>query len=520
MKKRILFIQLLIITIFGYSQVDSIAKSFASTITTDDLHDYLSYLASSATQGRETGTTGLRVAGDYIASQFGFFGVQQVGGRGTYYQSYKYLRNIKNDVTLYDSTQRFEYLKDFYVLPDVKNGLVYNKEVVFMGYGIDDKRFNDYAKDTNLTGKIVIIFNDEPKKKKKYIVSGTSEHSIWYHNFSLKLRQILKYKPAALIIIDDEFDAKIAAMKTMMTQMTAPAMMASIDVINFPILFTQKSIAVKLLGIDSLKFESIIKRASKKHKPVHYFSKSTFSIEVDRVESTTNSDNIIGYVEGSDLKDEYIVISAHYDHLGMHKGKIFYGADDDGSGTSALLEIAKAFTKAKNAGNGPRRSILFCAFSGEEKGLLGSDYFTKSGLVPLNKIILDLNIDMIGRVDSTYSAKQNSNYIYPIGSNRLSSDLKPLLEKCNSTYTHLKLDYKYDDPEDKNRFYYRSDHYNFAKNNIQVIFFFNGTHADYHKSTDTIEKINFNKMQTITQLVFFVAWQTANQTQRLKLDLK
>ena len=275
-----------------------------------------------------------------------------------------------------------------------------------------------------------------------------------------------------------------------------------------------------MLGLDSLKLERMIKRTSKRRKPIHYFSGKTFSMEVDRIESMSSSDNIIGYVEGSDLKDEYIVISAHYDHLGKHKGKIYYGADDDGSGTSALMELSQAFAIAKSAGRGPRRSILFCAFSGEEKGLIGSEYYTKTPLVPLSKTVLNLNIDMIGRLDSTYTAQQNPNYIYPIGSNKLSSELKPLLERCNSTYTKLKLDYKYDDPNDKNRFYYRSDHYNFAKNNIPVIFFFNGTHADYHKSTDTIEKIDFQKMQTITRLVFFIAWEAANQTERLKIDLK
>jgi Zn-dependent M28 family amino/carboxypeptidase len=301
---------------------------------------------------------------------------------------------------------------------------------------------------------------------------------------------------------------------------TGPRNVVSLDPVNFPVLFTSKLNATKVLGIDSAKFEKIIKRTAKKHKPVHFPGKSKFSIEVDRIASYPTSDNIIGYVQGSDLKDEYIVISAHYDHLGMHKGKIYFGADDDGSGTTALLEIAQAFTLAKNAGHGPRRSILFCAFSGEEKGLLGSEYYTKHPLVPLSNTILDLNIDMIGRLDSTYTALQNPNYIYPIGSNKLSSSLKPLLEEVNSTYTKLKLDYKYDAPDDKNRFYYRSDHYNFAKNNIPVIFFFNGTHADYHKSTDTMEKINFEKMQTITRLVFYMAWTTANQEERLKTDLK
>lgn len=502
------------------AQFDSTAWRFATTIKAEDLRDYLMFIASQGTEGRETGTPGLRRAADYIASQYGLFGVQQVAGSGTYYQTYKYIRNVSHDVTLYDSTQKFEYLKDFYVMPNGRNGLAYNKQVVFMGYGIDDKNFNDYLKDTNLTDKIVILMNDEPYRKNKYLVSGTPGHSDWYHNIERKIVRINKYKPAALIIIDDEFTARISAMKKELTSNSSPMMVESINPVNIPVLYTHKGVAAKLLGIDSLRLEWMIKKTSKKRKPIHFFSANKISIEVDRIASDPSSENVIGYVEGTDLKDEYIVISAHYDHLGMHKGKIFYGADDDGSGTVALLELAQAFTIAKRSGFAPRRSIIFCAFSGEEKGLLGSGYFVKNSLVPLNKIVLNLNIDMIGRMDSTYTALNNPNYVYPIGSNKLASGLKPLLEQCNNTYTHLKLDYRYDDPEDKNRFYYRSDHYNFAKNDIPVVFFFNGTHSDYHKSTDTIEKINFAKMQTITRLVYYLAWQAASQNERLKVDLK
>jgi len=520
MKKFSLSGLLVFFYLLSNAQLDSNARNFSTTITAEDLKDNLMFIASPSTEGRETGTPGLRRAADYIAAKFGLLGVQQVAGSGTYYQTYKYIRNFSKDVALFDSTQKFEYLKDFYVQPDVKNGLVYNKQVVFMGYGIEDKKFNDFLKDTNLNDKIVIILNDEPVRKKKYLVSGTNVHSEWYHNVTKRLAILSKYKPAAVIFLDDEFMSKIASMKKVLTENTAPAQIASINVIDFPILFTHKGVAAKLLGVDSLQLERIIKRTSKKRKPQHFFSTKTVSIEVDRIESMPSSDNIIGYIEGTDLKDEFIIISAHYDHLGKHKGQIYNGADDDGSGTVALIEIAEAFAIAKRSGYAPRRSILFIAFSGEEKGLLGSNHYVKSPMVPLEKTVLDLNIDMIGRVDSTYTALSNPNYVYPIGSNKLCSELKPILEKCNSTYTHLKLDYRYDDPGDKNRFYYRSDHYNFAKKDIPVIFFFNGTHADYHKSTDTIDKINFAKMETITRLVFHIAWQTANQTERLKIDLK
>jgi hypothetical protein len=521
MIKRNFLTGILVLCVCGLTaQADSLAKSFASTITAYDLRDNLNFIASPSTEGRETGTPGLRRAGDYIISKFGLFGVQQVAGSGTYYQSFEYKRDVKRDVLMYDSLRKYEFLKDFFVQPDTRNGLVYKKQVVFMGFGIRDERYNDFAKDTNLADKIVIILNDEPRAKNKYLLSGSSAHSEWYHNMSRRMEAIIKCQPAAVIIIDDEFYSRIGSMSKILTTNSSPALLETINPINFPILFTNKSVAGKLLGLDSAKLERMIRRSERKKKPVHYFSNNRVSLEVDRIETLPTSENVIGYVEGSDLKDEYIIISAHYDHLGKHKGKIYFGADDDGSGTVSLIEIAEAFAIAKRAGHGPRRSILFCAFSGEEKGLLGSAFYVKHPLVPLSQMVLDLNIDMIGRVDSTYTALQNPNYVYPIGSNKLSSALKPLLEKCNTNYTNLELNYRYDDPADKNKFYSRSDHYNFAKNDIPVIFFFNGTHADYHKPTDTIDKINFEKMETIARLVFYVAWTSANQTERLKIDLK
>jgi Zn-dependent M28 family amino/carboxypeptidase len=221
-------------------------------------------------------------------------------------------------------------------------------------------------------------------------------------------------------------------------------------------------------------------------------------------------------MEGTDKKDEIIFITAHYDHLGKHDGKIFYGADDDGSGTVSVMEIAEAFAKAKKAGKGPRRSIVFMTVSGEEKGLLGSKYYTDNPIYPLANTVTDLNIDMIGRIDPEHEA--DSNYVYVIGDDKLSSDLRPISEQANNTYTNLKLDYRYNDPNDPNRFYYRSDHYMFAQHNIPIIFYFNGVHADYHKATDTVEKISYGMLQKRARLVYYTAWEIANREERIKVD--
>jgi Zn-dependent M28 family amino/carboxypeptidase len=224
----------------------------------------------------------------------------------------------------------------------------------------------------------------------------------------------------------------------------------------------------------------------------------------------------MAFIPGSQFKDEYVVFSAHYDHLGIQDGKIYYGADDDGSGTVAVLELAQAFYESYKNGNGPKRNVLFINFSGEEKGLLGSEYYSKNPIVPLNQTVCDLNIDMIGRLDKEH--ENNPNYVYIIGSDKLSSDLHFINEEANKKSVNILLDYTYNKPSDPNRFYYRSDHYNFAKNNIPVIFYFTGVHADYHKPTDTVDKIDFNKMEKITRLIFYTAWDIANRNERIKVD--
>lgn len=187
------------------------------------------------------------------------------------------------------------------------------------------------------------------------------------------------------------------------------------------------------------------------------------------------------------------------------------------SGVSvAMLEIAEAFQEAAKDGYRPRRSILFLHVTGEEKGLLGSKYYTENPIFPLENTVTDLNTDMIGRIDPAHEGKDD--YIYLIGSDKLSTDLHNLSEEMNNKYVNLDLDYTYNDDNDPNRFYYRSDHYNFAKHNIPVIFYFNGTHADYHKATDTPDKIEYELMTKRTKLIFYTAWEVANRDERLVVD--
>lgn len=245
----------------------------------------------------------------------------------------------------------------------------------------------------------------------------------------------------------------------------------------------------------------------------NYFQKMTLNIKGTSIDS----ENVAAIIEGKEYPNEFIVVSAHLDHIGTHDGEINNGADDDGSGTVAILEIAEAFKKASLQGHVPKRSILFLHVSGEEKGLLGSKYYVENPLYPLNQTVANLNIDMIGRLDPK-RADKDPNYIYLIGSDKLSQELHDISEATNEKFTKLKLDYTFNADDDPNRFYYRSDHYNFAKNNIPVIFYFNGTHEDYHKPGDTPDKINYPILKTRAQLIFYTLWDLAFREERIKLN--
>ena len=244
-----------------------------------------------------------------------------------------------------------------------------------------------------------------------------------------------------------------------------------------------------------------------------YFQEMILNIRGKNVKT----ENVVAIIPGSENPEEYIVISAHLDHVGQKNGQIYNGADDDGSGNVAMLEIAEAFQIAVKENNRPKRSIIFLHVTGEEKGLLGSRYYTENPLYPLKETIANLNIDMIGRLDPKRVDK-DPNYIYLIGSDKLSNELHELSELVNSKYTNLILDYTFNAENDPNRFYYRSDHYNFAKNGIPVIFYFNGTHEDYHQPTDTADKINYDILQKRAKLIFHTAWELANMPNRIKLN--
>jgi hypothetical protein len=388
---------------------------------------------------------------------------------------------------------------------------------MFLGYGINDSLYTDYLTGNSHENKAAIILSGEPiDKKEKSYLTKTECISQWTYNWKQKLTTAKAMGVKVLFIADEEFNLK----KDIIKYITKSKMILDIEDqndINLPVFYISQHLANELLKSSRQRIRKLKNRIDKNGGPLSFSSKTNVNIDVSIRGEKVQTENVIGFIEGTDLKDQIVVISAHYDHLGKKDSLIYDGADDDGSGTSALLELAQAFSLAKKDGHGPRRSILFIAFTAEEKGLLGSKYYTQFPRFPLDSTVANLNIDMIGRIDTAHHG--NPDYIYVIGSDKLSTELHEINEEKNKIHTKLLLDYTYNDPNDHNRFYYRSDHYNFAKNNIPVIFYFNGVHEDYHKPTDTVDKINFDKVEKISRLVFYTAWELANRNERIKVDV-
>lgn len=499
---------------YSFAQQDSIALKYAATITQADLSKHLHIIASDEYGGRETGKESLIKAATYISNFYKEIGIPPIKDIN-YYQTYKVGLQEAKDVSISYNNKTFIQNKDFYTFPNYLENKQLHAEVVFAGYGIDDSLYSDYT-NLDVKGKIVIILNGEPKNKnERYWVSNTDTPSKWSNRRNNPKVATAKEKGALALLTINENTAEMAKTYKHLIESEKLKVLDKADVdYDFPSFYISSEMADEIIAKSSLKIKEKI---NNKGVPENFTIKNKLSLNIDKKTVISDAHNVLAYIEGTDLKDELIILSAHYDHLGVHDGKIFNGADDDGSGTVAIMEIAEAFIKAKNEGNGPRRSILVLNVSGEEKGLLGSKYYTNYPVFPLKNTVANLNIDMIGRLDKKHA--DNENYVYIIGSTMLSDDLHEINENANVTYTQLELDYEYNTKDDPNRYYYRSDHYNFAKNNIPVIFYFNGVHEDYHKATDTVDKIIFSKMEKITRLVFHTAWELANRNERIQLNV-
>ncbi|GAC1420979.1 MAG: hypothetical protein NVS1B13_18700 [Flavisolibacter sp.] len=482
MKSSLLFTALFFVTYFSFSQKSSLAPVFAKLINPQDLRANLFLLASAEMEGRETATPGQRKAAAFIESYFSQLGLMP-GNNGSFQLFYPVYKDSIAGSEVEVNGKPFERDKDFKASEGNISATQRFSEIVVLGTNVADSLTN-----FPLAGKVVLILSN-----------GAGN----YKNIRPLFNTILRKGVAAILIVDSSFIGSNNNRRG-----------------NTTVNLFKKSIAPQQYYISDNIARAII---GNEFYILNYNTIKTFSAEISLVTNKTTiileSSDVIGLLPGTDLKEEYVVVSAHYDHLGMHKGVIYYGADDDGSGTVSLMQIAKAFVKAKQAGKGPRRSIVFLANSGEEEGLWGSDYYTGHPTYPLSQTSVDLNIDMIGRIDPNRKNGDSTNYVYVVGDHKLSSELKPISEALNKKYTKLELDYKYNDPKDKEMIYYRSDHYNFAKKGIPIIFYFDGVHRDYHRPSDTPDKINYQLMTKRAKLIFYTAWEFANKSHLVKRDL-
>lgn len=493
---------------------------FAETITPERLKRHLMIIASDAMEGRETGKPGLTKAAKYITGRLRNyhlppFGTRDDEGKTQFEQPFSYHKERWGEKSI-SINGVFLNEKEYYaeIQTNADLPLVDIDDILFLGYGIEDAQYNDYA-GVDVKGKTIIILEGEPKRKNNnFVISNSSAPSKWTENEQLKYEAAYRHGAKLVFVINHSLPETRPRLNRhwQLGEGIKPE-----EKLCNNIQITENA-AQQILGKKYKKLLKYRRKIQKKGKPKHFKAKTKIKTILNIDRNFLYGANLLTVIEGSDpkLKDEYVFISAHYDHLGVRGEDVFNGADDNGSGTSSMIEIAHAFAQAKKAKMGPKRSIVFMWMAGEEKGLLGSEHYVASPIVPLKSTVADINIDMIGRVDDDH--KGNPNYIYVIGADRLSTELDKIVKHAN-TYTQLDLDYKYNADNDPNRFYYRSDHYNFAKNNIPSVFFFNGTHDDYHRPSDTVDKIDFEKMTKIAKLTFYTAWEIANRPQRLKVDV-
>jgi hypothetical protein len=497
--RRFLLLLSLCGAIIARAQKTPDPRPFAKVITAEELKRHLYIVAGADFEGRETATEGQHKAAAYIENHFRSIGLQP--GNGDSYQlPYPVYQDSLINAALSVNDQPFTLNQDFFALPATNNNLsLLGSDVVFAGYGISDSTRDDY-KDLNVRGRIVVILGGSPP--------GTSPMGTNRRVRQRSKQDIAQGNGAAALLIIQPAGNRPAQLTAAKGNMVISEY-KKVNSINS--LYITDKIAQAIFGDDYSKFNS--------GTPNSKVYTANIKMMVEKTTHQLQASDVLGFLPGTDLKDQIVVISAHMDHLGIRNGAIYYGADDDGSGTVSILEIASAFAKAKAAGKGPRRSILFLANSGEEEGLWGSAYYTDHPTYPLEHTTVDLNIDMIGRIDPNRKIGDSTNYVYVVGSDKLSTDLKPISEGNNKKYSKLELDYKFDDPTDPERIYYRSDHFNFARKGVPIIFYFDGIHADYHRPTDTPDKINYDILEKRARFVFYTAWEMADRNEMLKRDI-
>lgn len=505
------------------------AGKFGNTdgITAAQLKEYLTYIASDELEGRDTPSKGLDLAAKYIATHLGKLGIRPAGDEGTYFQKFplKKSKIVPTGTRLDISGQQFEYGEDFLTTLAAAN--ISASGIVFAGNGwvIKSKNINPYQ-GIDVKDKVVIVTNSLPKG----VTFGDLKGPVggdWmsppYYAQTNGAKAVITFPTWGNLAgwaggkwtQSEKGTVEFGEQRSLIQ---IPLITASPRLLNTIFLgekFTGGAIYSKIAAGEAL--EPFALKPDKR---------LTASIAVKS--ETVYTQNVVGILEGSDpvLKNEYLAIGAHYDHVGMNPyaigpDKIYNGADDDGSGTVAVMSIAEAFAK----GPKPKRSILFIWHAGEEKGLWGSEYHAEHPVVPITSIITQLNIDMIGRAQNAndIANAKNKNLpkqgeVYLIGSKMMSTELGEVSESTNKGFLNMSFNYKYDDPNDPEQFFYRSDHFNYAKKGVPIIFYMDGDHDDYHQLSDSVEKIDFENMEKIARTIMATGWELANRPVRPKVD--
>ncbi|PHR49884.1 MAG: arginyl aminopeptidase [Fluviicola sp.] len=471
----------------SYCWSQTYAEQYAYYINKEELSKHIHVLASDSLEGRATGYPGQLKTSDYLIEQFKESGLNGPKGFEDMRFPYKVVEITPSGEILLTG-KPFQYYKDFLFFGTTSTLQVEDKEVIYISKTVSENETVD------VKNKIVLLRAEREEFDYEAILKNTSKYVEGGASAIIYLTPF--FKNLQMYFKDYAFHKSMRLLNK--GKNTTPLLIADSSLIN----------TVGLKG----GWKRRVDKGKDIKRPI-VLPKASFTINMDTAH--LNTQNVVAFIEGGELKEEVLVLTAHMDHLGVEEGEVFNGADDNATGTAALLEIAKAFQLAKNDGHTLKRSLLIMPVSGEEKGLLGSQYYSENPIFPLENTVADLNIDMIGRIDKLHD---QPNYVYIIGSDMISPDLHYVNKTANDNYVGLELDYTYNTVDDPNRYYYRSDHYNFAKHGVPSIFYFSGVHEDYHKSTDTVDKINFEKVETITKLVFFTAWELLDMEKGLRID--
>ncbi len=512
---------------------------YQDEVTTDFLKEHLTVFASDSMEGRETGTRGEEMAAQYLAKQYSQMGLQPAGDDGSYFQKFKLNVSTNDSVvfrtfahgdsekTLLDKSTASANSTAGYIRAfsgsDTLSG-----EIVFAGFGLNDAARNvKHLGNTDLKGKWVLIFEEIP-----HVVQGDT---LINPNLDERVRfkAIIGRGAEGILVIPDlnseEFNE--SAQEAMhgfgdSGRMSLAYRDEGSDSGGFAKGYNVISpeLAAKMLGT-----ESVAEYREKLINNITDFQSEELGYSLTQIpyssSSTIESKNVLAFYEGADpeLKEEVIVMTSHYDHVGIGEpdstgDRIYNGADDDGSGTIGLLNIAKAFAAAGKNGVKPKRSILFLNVSAEEKGLLGSRYYSDHPALPMEKTIANINTDMIGRIDSLHESKDTEEYTYIIGAEIISSQLDSLVKAANQQSGQVALNKRYNDLNDPNQFYRRSDHWHFGRKGVPFVFFFTGVHEDYHRPSDEVHKIRFEKMAKIVRTMYASAVILANTEDPPEVD--